>query len=67
MSGIGHLAAGFVAKPADPKIPLWVFLITSETNDILYFLFSTTVIEQKTVMTMDFRQGVKYLTPAINP
>lgn len=67
MSGIGHLAAGFTAKPADPKIPLWVFLIASEINDILYFLFSTTGIEQKTVMTMDFSQGVKYLTPAVNP
>ena len=67
MSGIGHLAAGFTAKPADPKIPLWVFLIASEINDILYFLFSTTGIEQKTVMTMDFSQGIKYLTPAVNP
>ena len=67
MSGIGHFAAGFAAKPVEPKIPLWVFLVASETNDILYFLFSSTGIEQKTVMTMDFTQGVKYLTPAINP
>ena len=67
MSGIGHLAAGFVAKPVGPKVPLWVFLVASETNDILYFLFSSTGLEPKAVMTMDFSQGVRYLTPAINP
>ena len=67
MSGIGHLAAGFAAKPVEPKIPLWVFLVASETNDILYFLFASIGLEQKAVMTMDFSQGVKYLTPALNP
>jgi len=67
MSGIGHLAAGFAAKPIEPKVPLWVFLVASETNEILYFLFSSTGLEPKAVMTMDFNQGVKYLTPALNP
>lgn len=67
MSGIGHLAAGFAAKPVEPKIPLWVLLVASETNDILYFLFASIGLEQKAVMTMDFSQGVKYLTPALNP
>ena len=67
MSGIGHLAAGFAAKPAAPKIPLWVFLVAAETNEILYFLFTLSGLEQKAVMTMNFSEGVKYLTPASNP
>ena len=60
MSGIGHLAAGFAAKPVELKIPLWVLLVASETNDILYFLFAFIGLEHKAVMTMDFNQGVKY-------
>jgi len=67
MSGIGHLAAGFAAKPVAPKIPLWVFLVASETNEILYFLFTLTGLEQKAAMTMNFSEGVKYLTSASNP
>lgn len=67
MSGIGHLAAGFAVKPAAPNIPLWVFLVAGETNDILYFLFSSTGLEQKVAMTMNFSEGVKYLTPVSNP
>ncbi len=68
MSGIGHLAAGFAAKPAAPQIPLWVFLLAGETNDILYFLFSTAGIEPKsTIVTMDFIQGVKYSAATSNP
>jgi membrane-bound metal-dependent hydrolase YbcI (DUF457 family) len=67
MTGIGHLAAGFTAKPVEPKIPLWALLVASETNDILYFLFAFIGLEQKAGMTMDFSQGVKYLTSASNP
>ncbi|MBI5353467.1 MAG: hypothetical protein HZB50_12575 [Chloroflexi bacterium] len=68
MSGIGHLAPAFAAKPVTPKVPLWVLLIAGETNDILYFLFSSAGIEPKAVITgMDFTQGVKYLTPVSNP
>lgn len=67
MSGIGHLAAGFAAKPVEPKIPLWILLVASETNDILYFLFASIGLEQKAVMTMDFSQGIKYLNPVSNP
>ena len=67
MSGIGHLAAGFVAKPAAPKIPLWVFLVAAETNDILYFSFVSVGLEQKAVMTMNFSEGIKYLVPTSNP
>ena len=67
MSGIGHLAPGFAAKIAVSKIPLWVFLLAGETNDILYFVFTSTGIETRAVMTMDFAQGVRYLTPASIP
>jgi membrane-bound metal-dependent hydrolase YbcI (DUF457 family) len=68
MSGIGHLAPAFAAKSTAPKAPLWVLLIAGETNDILYFLFSSAGLEPKAVITvMDFNQGVKYLTPVSNP
>ena len=67
MSGIGHLAAGFAAKPEAPKIPLWVLLAASETNDILYFLFVAAGLETKAVTTMNFSEGIRYLTPSSNP
>jgi hypothetical protein len=68
MSGIGHLAAGFAAKPAAPKIPLWAFLVASETNDLLYLLFSATGIEPKAdIVTMDFDEGVRYSSTVPNP
>lgn len=68
MSGIGHLAAGFAAKPVTSNVPLWVLLMAAETNDILYFLFSSVGIESKAgIAVMDFNQGVKYLTPVSNP
>ena len=67
MSGIGHLAAGFAAKPVTPKAPLWVLLAATETNDLLYFLFSSAGIEPKATSTIDLNQGVKYLAPGSNP
>ena len=67
MSGIGHLAPGFAAKPIAFKAPLWVLLIAGETNDILYFLFSSAGIEPKASMVMDFKLGVRYLTAVSNP
>jgi membrane-bound metal-dependent hydrolase YbcI (DUF457 family) len=67
MSGIGHLAAGFAAKPITPKVPLWVLLAASETNDILYFLTSSTGIESRAIFTMDFEHGVRYVAPVISP
>ena len=67
MSGIGHFAPGFAAKTAAPQIPLWVFLAAGETNDLLYFLFTTTGIEPKAITTMNFAEGVRYLSPVSNP
>jgi len=68
MSGLGHLAPALMAKSATPKVPLLVFVIASETNDILYFLFSSVGIEPKAaIAVMDFNQGVKYLAPVSSP
>lgn len=67
MSGIGHLAAGLAAKPSTPRVPLWLLLAACETNDILYFLFSSTGIEPRTAFTMSLDEGVKSLAPVINP
>jgi membrane-bound metal-dependent hydrolase YbcI (DUF457 family) len=68
MSGLGHIAPALLAKSASPKVPLLALVIAGETNDILYYLFSSLGIEPKGVITaMDFSQGVKYLTPVSNP
>jgi hypothetical protein len=67
MSGIGHLAVGLAAKPSTPEVPLWLLLVASETNDLLYFVFSSIGLESKAVITMDFVRGVEYVTPSINP
>jgi membrane-bound metal-dependent hydrolase YbcI (DUF457 family) len=67
MSGIGHLAAGFAAKQSTPEIPLWLLLTASETNDLLYLVFSSVGLETKAVFTMDFIHGVRYMQRSINP
>ena len=67
MSGIGHFAAGLAAKPIAPQVPLWVFLVAGEANDLLYFLFTATGVERPVASTMDFQQGVRYLTAGTNP
>ncbi len=67
MSGIGHFAAGFAARPAAPQAPLWALLVAGEANDLLYFLFTTLGIEPKASIAMDFTHGVRYLTPGSNP
>jgi membrane-bound metal-dependent hydrolase YbcI (DUF457 family) len=67
MSGIGHLAAGFAAKPATPQTPLWVLLAASEANELLYFLFTAAGIEKKALITMSITQGVRHLTSGSNP
>ena len=46
MSGIGHLAPGFLAKSIEPKVPLWVFLLEGEANELLYFAFTSVGIEE---------------------
>ena len=67
MSGIGHLAVGFAAKPLSPRIPLWVYLVASETNDLLYFAFAATGLEKSVATTMNFTEGIRYLEPVANP
>jgi len=67
MSGIGHFAAGFAAKPAAKKVPLWALLAASEANEILYFVFVAVGVEQPARFTMDFNQGVRYVTSGSIP
>lgn len=67
MSGIGHLAAGFAARPSAPKVPLLVLLAASETNEIMYFLFSTVGIEKPAQMSISFTEGVRYAGSSVNP
>jgi len=62
MSGIGHLAPGFLAKTVEPQVPLWVYLAAGETNDLLYFGFTTLGVEKPSTTTMSFSEGVQYIT-----
>ena len=62
MSGIGHLAPGLLAKSVEPKVPLWVFLVAGETNDLLYFGFTAAGLEEPYTTTTNFSEGVTYLT-----
>ena len=61
MSGLGHLTPGFVAKSTAPMVPLWVFLLAGETNDLLYFAFTSIGIEKPATTTMNFTEGIRYL------
>jgi hypothetical protein len=67
MSGLGHLAVGLAVKPSAPQVPLWALLAASETNEILYFLFTAIGVESKSAYTMSFSQGIQHLTSASYP
>ncbi len=68
MSGLGHLAPALAAKSAAPNASLLALVVASEANDLLYGVFSAVGIEPKAVIeSMDFSQGVRYLTPVSSP
>ncbi len=67
MSGLGHLAPGLAAKSAAAKVPLWVFLLAAELNDLLCLAFAAVGIEKLGKTTMDFTQGIQYLTQGSVP
>jgi hypothetical protein len=51
MTPFGHLAIGFAAKPAGPKIPLSVLLAASWLLDLLYFVFAFIGLESMASFT----------------
>ena len=53
----GHLAIGFAAKPAAPKVPLWVLLLATEVLDLLSWGFVAIGLEDVSVSLTDFIQG----------
>ncbi len=63
----GHIAIALAAKPAAPKVPLWVLLVASEIPDLLCFGLMAAGIERAGVTTMDLSQGLKQLIPASIP
>ena len=42
----GHFAMALAAKPAAPKLPLWMLLVASEILDLLCFAFLAVGIER---------------------
>ena len=67
MSGIGHFAAGFAARPSAPQVPLLVLLAASETNEIVYFLATAVGLEESAQMSISFTEGVRYASSTVNP
>ena len=66
MSGLGHFAPSLLAKTAGPGVPLWVYLVAAETNDLLYFAFTASGIEKPAETTFSFADGVTYLSQGWN-
>ena len=65
--GPGHLGIAFAAKPAAPKIPLWVLLVASEALDLLCFGFTAVGVEKFGVSHADIAEGIKILVPGSIP
>ncbi|MBN1428014.1 MAG: hypothetical protein JXB07_06485 [Anaerolineae bacterium] len=65
--GPGHFGIAFAAKPAAPKVPLWVLLVASEALDLLCFGFVTIGIEKVGASQTDLSWGVTVLVPASIP
>ena len=65
--GPGHLVIAMAAKPAAPKVPLWVLLAASEMLDLLSFLFLAIGIEKPGTSSTDLVNGVKAITPSEIP
>jgi len=65
--GPGHLAVALAVKPVAPKAPLWVYLVASETLDLLSFLFLAIGLEKPATSTVDLTNGVRILIPGSIP
>jgi hypothetical protein len=59
----GHLAIGFAAKPAAPKVPLWVLLVASMALDLLCFLFEAIGWEDFGISQTDITNGLTVIVP----
>jgi hypothetical protein len=65
--GPAHLAIGLAAKPAAPKVPLWVLLAAGEVLDLLCFGFMAIGMENSGVNSVSLDQGLRVLAPASIP
>jgi membrane-bound metal-dependent hydrolase YbcI (DUF457 family) len=65
--GPGHFAIALAAKPAAPKMPLWVLLVASEVLDILTFGFKALGMEDFGVNTTSLERGLKVIVPGTIP
>jgi membrane-bound metal-dependent hydrolase YbcI (DUF457 family) len=65
--GPGHFAIALAAKPAAPKMPIWVLLVASEVLDILTFGFKALGMEDFGVNTTSLERGLKVIVPGTIP
>jgi hypothetical protein len=63
----GHFGIGFAAKSTALNAPLWVYLLASETLDLLSFVLEAVGIEKFAVSEMDFKEGIRILVPGSVP
>jgi len=58
MGPLGHFAVGLAAKPAAPKVPLWVLLLAAEVLDLLWLGFQAAGLESFGISRVSFHQGL---------
>jgi hypothetical protein len=57
--GPAHFAVALAAKPAAPKVPLWVLLIACEVPDILSYAFRAIGAEDFGTLPVILPRGFK--------
>jgi membrane-bound metal-dependent hydrolase YbcI (DUF457 family) len=62
--GPGHLAVGFAAKTAAPKILLIFLLVASEALDILSFIFMYLGLEDTRVSQKSLNEDIDIIIPS---
>ncbi len=67
MSPFGHFAIALAAKPAAPKVQLWVLLLSTEVPDLISYLFKFIGIEKFSVSQTYIHLGVTQSRPGSYP
>ena len=65
MDPFAHASIGLMAKPIVPRAPLALLLAATAVPDLLFFAFEAIGMERQAVTHMDFKQGLRYLSPAV--
>ena len=67
MDPIAHASVALMAKPAVPRVRLWVLLAAAPVPGLLFFAFEAAGMEHQAVTHVDFGQDLTYLSAAWPP